>query len=292
MSLFYVVKEGFSSIGRAKLPAAITVTISFLALVLLGLFGTVSLSFFDVIQELRSRVELEVFLGESMTNSQAIGAAQQIKGLRGVRDAVYVSRDDAARTFMHDFGEDIVKILGSNPLPRSIRLKFLPDYARSESIERIVPKIRAIVPDVDVRYNQAFLGQIEQNARLFTLLTGGIGVLISVGTIVLIGYTIRLAMYSRQEKIRTMRLVGATGWFISAPYIIEGAIQGLLSGLLAAGAVYLMFDQLLFMYEPEVYKVLQPSALIIYPSMVVLGFLLGIFGSALSVANYLRAVSK
>ena len=203
-----------------------------------------------------------------------------------------VSRDDAARTFMHDFGEDIVKILGSNPLPRSIRLKFLPDYARSESIERIVPKIRAIVPDVDVRYNQAFLGQIEQNARLFTLLTGGIGVLISVGTIVLIGYTIRLAMYSRQEKIRTMRLVGATGWFISAPYIIEGAIQGLLSGLFAAGAVYLMFDQLLFMYEPEVYKVLQPSALIIYPSMVVLGFLLGIFGSALSVANYLRAVSK
>jgi len=292
MSLFYVVKEGFSSIGRAKLPAAITVTISFLALVLLGLFGTVSLSFFDVIQELRSRVELEVFLGESMTNSQAIGAAQQIKGLRGVRDAVYVSRDDAARTFMHDFGEDIVKILGSNPLPRSIRLKFLPDYARPESIERIVPKIRAIVPDVDVRYNQAFLGQIEQNARLFTLLTGGIGVLISVGTIVLIGYTIRLAMYSRQEKIRTMRLVGATGWFISAPYIIEGAIQGLLSGLFAAGAVYLMFDQLLFMYEPEVYKVLQPSALIIYPSMVVLGFLLGIFGSALSVANYLRAVSK
>jgi len=292
MSLFYVVKEGFSSIGRAKLPAAITVTISFLALVLLGLFGTVSLSFFDVIQELRSRVELEVFLGESMTNSQAIGAAQQIKGLRGVRDAVYVSRDDAARTFMHDFGEDIVKILGSNPLPRSIRLKFLPDYARPESIERIVPKIRAIVPDVDVRYNQAFLGQIEQNARLFTLLTGGIGVLISVGTIVLIGYTIRLAMYSRQEKIRTMRLVGATGWFISAPYIIEGAIQGLLSGLFAAGAVYLMFDQLLFMYEPEVYKVLQPSALIIYPSMVVLGLLLGIFGSALSVANYLRAVSK
>ena len=292
MSLLFVVKEGFSSIGRAKLPAAITVTISFLALVLLGLFGTVSLSFFDVIQELRSRVELEVFLGESMTNSQAIGAAQQIKGLRGVRDAVYVSRDDAARTFMHDFGEDIVKILGSNPLPRSIRLKFLPDYARPESIERIVPKIRAIVPDVDVRYNQAFLGQIEQNARLFTLLTGGIGVLISVGTIVLIGYTIRLAMYSRQEKIRTMRLVGATGWFISAPYIIEGAIQGLLSGLFAAGAVYLMFDQLLFMYEPEVYKVLQPSALIIYPSMVVLGLLLGIFGSALSVANYLRAVSK
>ncbi|MEI7934731.1 MAG: FtsX-like permease family protein, partial [Chlorobiaceae bacterium] len=185
-----------------------------------------------------------------------------------------------------------VKILGSNPLPRSIKLKFLPDYARPEHIEQIVPVIRAITPDVDVRYNQSFLGQIEENARLFTMLTGGIGVLISGGTVVLTGYTIRLAMYSRQEKIRTMRLVGATGWFIGAPYIIEGALQGLLSGLLAAGAVYLMFDQLLYMYEPEVYKVMQPSALMIYPSIVVLGLLLGIFGSALSVSKYLRVVSK
>ena len=292
MSLSYVVKEGFSSIGRAKLPAVITVTISFLALVLLGLFSTVSLSFFDVIQELRSRVELEVFLGESITEPQAVDAVRQIKKLQGVRDAIYVSKDDAAQTFSHDFGEDIVKILGSNPLPRSIRLKFLPDYARPENLQRIVPEIRAITPDVDIRYNQAFLGQIERNARLFTILTGGSGLLISVGTVVLIGYTIRLAMYSRQEKIRTMRLVGATYWFIGAPYIIEGAIQGLLSGLLAALAVYLMFDQLLLMYEPAVYKVLQPSALTIYPAMVLLGLALGIFGSALSVSKYLRAVSK
>jgi cell division transport system permease protein len=292
MSLLFVVKEGFSSIGRAKLPAAITVTVSFFALVLLGLFGTVSLSFFDVIQELRSRVELEVFLGETMTDPQAADAAQQIKMLRGVREAEFVSKDEAAKRFTHDFGEDIVRILGSNPLPRSVKLKFQSDYATPDSVEVLVPAIRKIVPGADIRYNQAFLGQIEQNARLFTLLTGGIGVLISVATIVLIGYTIRLAMYSRQEKIRTMRLVGATGWFIGAPYIIEGALQGLIAGALAAGAIYLLFDQLLFSYEPAIYKVLQPSALLIYPSTVALGLVLGIFGSALSVGKYLRKVSK
>jgi cell division transport system permease protein len=155
-----------------------------------------------------------------------------------------------------------------------------------------VPEIRKISPDVDIRYNQSFLGQIEKNAQLFTLLTGGIGILISVATIVLIGYTIRLAMYSRKEKIRTMRLVGATAWFIGAPYVIEGALQGLLSGALAAGTVYLLFDQLLFRYEPDIYHVLQPSALFIYPATVVLGLTLGILGSALSVSKYLRVVSK
>ena len=292
MSLSFVIKEGFSSIGRAKLPAAITVTISFFALVLLGLFSTVSLSFFDVIQELRSKVELEVFLGDSMSESQAIDATGQIKMLKGVKEAFYVSKDDAAKTFNRDFGEDIVKILGSNPLPGSIRLKFLPDYATPVCIWRIVPEIRKIAPDSDIRYNQSYLGQIEKNARLFTLLTGGIGVLISLATIVLIGYTIRLAMYSRKEKIRTMRLVGATAWFIGAPYVIEGALQGLLSGVLAAGAVYLLFDQLLFRYEPGIYHVLQPSALLIYPATVLFGLTLGILGSAFSVSKYLRAVSK
>jgi len=172
MSLSFVIKEGFSSIGRAKLPAAITVTISFFALVLLGLFSTVSLSFFDVIQELRSKVELEVFLGDSMSESQAIDATGQIKMLKGVKEAFYVSKDDAAKTFNRDFGEDIVKILGSNPLPGSIRLKFLPDYATPVCIGRIVPEIRKIAPDSDIRYNQSYLGQIEKNARLFTLLTG------------------------------------------------------------------------------------------------------------------------
>jgi len=227
-----------------------------------------------------------------MSETQAKEAAGEIKMLKGVKEASYVSKDDAAQTFAHDFGEDVVKILGSNPLPRSIRLKFLPEYATPESIERIVPAIRKIAPDVDVRYNQTFLGQIEKNARLFTLLTGGIGVLISLATIVMIGYTIRLAMYSRKEKIRTMRLVGATAWFIGAPYVIEGVLQGLLSGSLAAGAVYLLFDQLLVRYEPGIYQVLQPSALLVYPATVLLGLTLGLLGSALSVGKYLRVVSK
>ena len=251
-----------------------------------------SLSFFDVIQELRSRVELEAFLPDSMSESQAVDTARQIKNLKGVKEAMYVSKDEAAKTFSQDFGEDIVRILGSNPLPRSIRLKFLPDYTTPERIGRIVPEIRKIAQDADIRYNQSFLGQIEKNARLFTLLTGGIGILISLATIVLIGYTIRLAMYSKKEKIRTMRLVGATAWFIGAPYVIEGALQGLLSGALAAGAVYLLFDQLLFRYEPGIYQVLQPSALLIYPSTVLLGLALGILGSAMSVSKYLRVVSK
>ncbi len=293
MSLSFIVKEGFSGIARAKLPAAITIVISFFALVLLGIFGSVSLSFYDVMQELRRKVELEVFFSDSMSESRAAEAAKQMTAIRGVQDSHFVSKDEAASIFTSDFGEDVVKILGSNPLPRSVKLKFLPEYTSPDSIEKkIVPLVRKIAPDADIRYNQALLQRIEKNARLFTILTGGIGILISLSTIVLVGYTIRLAMYARQERIRTMRFVGATGWFIGAPYVIEGALQGVVSGLLAALTVYLLLDKVLLTYDKAIYSILQPSTLLIYPAVVLLGMLLGIFGSALSVGQYLRGISK
>jgi cell division transport system permease protein len=293
MSFSFIVKEGFSGMGRAKLPAAITMVISFFALVLLGLFGSLSLSFYDVMQELRNKVQLEVFFSESMNDAEVTDAVKKMQALNVVREAMYMSKDDAAKVFAHDFGEDVVKVLGSNPLPRSVRIKFKSSYASPDIIEKkIIPIVRSIVPDADIRYSQGFLGQIEHNARIFTYLTGGIGILISLSTIVLVGYTIRLAMYARQERIRTMRFVGATGWFIGAPYVIEGALQGLISGLFAALAIYLMLDKFLSVNDPAIYSVLQPSSMLVYPSVILLGMLLGLFGSALSVGQYLRGISK
>jgi cell division transport system permease protein len=288
MNFTYLVKEGFSGIGRAKLPSAITVVIGFFALVLLGLFGTVSLSFFDLIQEVRSRMQLEVFFSDAINEEQSYGLVDNIRSIRGIKEAAYVSKEDAARRFSRDFGEDVVKILGVNPLPRSVKLKFYPEYTSPDSLDRIIGRIQDLDYGLDIRYNQEYLSGLEQNARLFTWLTAGSGIIIAVATIVMTGYTIRLAMYARREKIKTMRLVGATRWFISAPFLIEGAIQGILSGGLSALTIYLLYEQVLHRYEPAVYQVLHPSALLVYPALVLLGMVLGIVGSTLSVTRFLR----
>ncbi|KZK74575.1 MAG: cell division protein FtsX [Pelodictyon luteolum] len=292
MSLRFIVREGFSGISRARVPASVTVAISFFALVLLGLFGTVSLGFYDIIQELRGRVELEVFFSDALQGGDARAAALKMKDLAGVSESRFIDKDEARKIFTADFGEDVVAILGSNPLPRSIRLRIIPSYATPDSLQPIMAAVRSIAPGADIRYNKAFLLDIENNARLFTIITGTIGLLISMATVVMVGYTIRLAMYSRKEKIRTMRLVGASTSFIAAPYLLEGALEGLLAGLLASGALALIFEQVLQRYEPGLYLVLQHSALLAYPSVAVLGIILGLFGSALSVAKYLRSASR
>ena len=288
MNLFFVVKEGFSGIWRAKLPAAVTVVVGFFALVLLGLFATVSLSFFDIIDEVRGRVELEVFFPELSSDESVTALNGKIKKLDGVRDVTYISKDSAAVIFRQEFGKDVVEILGLNPLPRSAKVQVQPRYAGPDSLQGIVTSIKEFDPALDIRYNKVFLQQLEDNARLFTVLTAGTGILIAIATVVLVGYTIRLAIYSRQQKIKTMRLVGAANWFISAPYVIEGGIQGILAGSSAAFAIYLLSEQLLFRYEPGIYAVLNPSTYLVYPVLVGLGFLLGIFGSTVAVRKYLR----
>lgn len=288
MHLFFVIKEGFSNIWRAKLPAAVTVVVGFFALVLLGLFATVTLSFFDIIDEVRSRVELEVFFPEPPTDDETIALAEKIGKVQGVRETVYISKKSAAAIFQQEFGKNIVDIIGTNPLPRSVKVRLQPEYAGEDSLRAIVSTIRALGPSVDIRYNRMFLQQLEKNANLFTVLTAGTGVLIAVATIVLVGYTIRLAIYSKQAKIKTMRLVGAANWFITAPFLIEGGVQGILAGGLAALAIYLMSDQLLLRYEPAMYAVLSPSTFLVYPVLVGLGFFLGIFGSTVAVRKYLR----
>lgn len=288
MNLFFVVKEGFSGIWRAKLPAAVTVVVGFFALVLLGLFATVSLSFFDIIDEVRGRVELEVFFPELSSDESVTALNGRIKKLDGVRDVTYISKDSAAVIFRQEFGKDVVEILGLNPLPRSAKVQVQPRYAGPDSLQGIVTSIKEFDPALDIRYNKVFLQQLEDNARLFTVLTAGTGILIAIATVVLVGYTIRLAIYSRQQKIKTMRLVGAANWFISAPYVIEGGIQGILAGSFAAFAIYLLSEQLLFRYEPGIYAVLNPSTYLVYPVLVGLGFLLGIFGSTVAVRKYLR----
>jgi len=288
MKLLFIVKEGFSGIGRAKLPAAVTVITGFFALLLLGVFATVSLSFFDIIEEVRGRVEIEAFFSDGPSEEDVLSVAVAIDSLPGVREVSYISREEAALLFQKEFGQDIVTILGTNPLPRSAKIGVEPLYTAPDSLQGIAEAVSGLQEGIELKYNRQFLSSLEENARLFTLVTAASGILISIATVVMVGYTIRLAMYSRKERIKTMRLVGATNWFIRAPYLIEGAIQGVLAGGLAALGLYLFFEQFLARYEPGIYDAVHPSSLMVYPVLTGLGFLLGVFGSSVSVAKYLR----
>ena len=286
MNLRYILSESVSGFKRAKLASAISIFTISISLVLLGIFATLSLNASRVLSEIRSRVEVEFFLSQSLKEKEAKTLATSLRSEPPVQTAVYISPDSAAQIFKSEFGEDVVAILGTNPLPASIKVKLKSEYATLDSLEPFVSTVKMRNGIVEARYNKEFLAGLDRNARILFYITCAIGLLISIAAIALISNTIRLIIMNKQEMIRTMLLVGATNGFIRSPFLIEGALQGFFGGTLAIGLLALI-NLAVYQTYPEIYGAIALPDYRVYGILAALGLLLGLFGSFLSVRKFL-----
>ncbi len=286
MNLRYIFAESISGFRRAKLASAISIFTISVSLVLLGIFATLSLNASRVLSEIRSRVEVEFFLSQSLKEKDAKQLANALQNNPSVQAATYISRDSAAQIFKTEFGEDIVAILGTNPLPASIKVRLKSDYATLDSLETFVAEVKNRNGILEARYNKEFLAGLDRNARILFYITCAIGVLISVAAVALISNTIRLIIMNKQEMIRTMLLVGATHGFVRSPFLIEGALQGFLGGVFAVGLLALV-NIALYQTYPDLYEAIALPDYRVYGILAALGLLLGLFGSFLSVRKFL-----
>jgi len=287
MNAAYILKESFSGFQRAKLSSAISVATIAVSLVLLGAFITVSLSAARVLERIRSRVEVEFFLSDALSKQASENLLRKIKDDPSVASATYISKEAAAKIFQKEFGEKIEEILGTNPLPQSIKTSLKPDYATLDSLEQFVRDISDYEGVVEARYNKEFLVNLDSNARLLFSITAGLGVMISLASIALVSNTIRLAIYAKRDIIKTMKLVGATFGFIQLPFLIEGILQGLAGGAIAAALMFALMALLRNSYG-DIYDALELPTLLLYGLLLALGCLLGFFGSFFSARRFIN----
>ncbi|MFQ3597575.1 MAG: permease-like cell division protein FtsX [Chloroherpetonaceae bacterium] len=288
MNLRYIFAESVSGFRRAKLASAISIFTISVSLVLLGVFATLSLNASRVLSEIRSRVEVEFFLSQSLKEKDARMLAHALQNDASVQAATYISRDSAAQIFKTEFGEDVVAILGTNPLPASIKVRLKSDYATLDSLETFVAEVKNRNGILEARYNKEFLAGLDRNARILFYITCAIGALISIAAVALISNTIRLIIMNKQEMIRTMLLVGATSGFIRSPFLIEGALQGFLGGVFAIGLLALV-NLSLYQTYPDLYEAIALPDYRVYGILAVLGLFLGLFGSFVAVRKFLSA---
>lgn len=286
MNVSYILKESFSGFQRAKLSTAVSIFTIAVALVLVGVFLVLAQSATRVLEEIRSRVEVEFFLSESISAADAKALADEIGKNAAVAKASYISKEAAAKIFEREFGEKIEQILGTNPLPQSIKVNLKPEYATLDSLEKFARQTSQYQGVLEARYNRELLTSVDSNARILFLLTAGIGALISLASIALVSNTIRLAIYSKREMIRTMKLVGATYSLIRMPFLLEGIFQGAVGGALSMALLALLM-LLLSKASPEIYAALEPASLPLYVVLIAAGSALGFLGSLFSVRKFI-----
>ncbi|MBI4418385.1 MAG: ABC transporter permease [Ignavibacteriales bacterium] len=285
MQVGYILKEGFSGFKRAKLSMAAAIFTISVSLLLLSSFTILLLNANSVVHALRDKVEMEAFLADSLTRQEIDIVRARILSIQGVRDVTFISKDDAARIFREQFGEDIYRVLDFNPLPPSFKIFLQDGYKTADAAEAIYAESMTIRGIEDVIYRKGLLELLDKRVTTSLGFAFGIGLFITISSIFLVANTIRLAIYAKRKIIQTMKLIGATRGFIRTPFILEGLVQGFLGGVIASGIVFSLFHYLGQWANPlSDFLEVEPVA---YGIITIVGCFLGLLGSVISIRRFI-----
>jgi len=294
-----VSREALLSFRRAPLLSTLSVTTIAFSLFVVGLFGLVAV---NLRQALRSVAlhRLRAVLSVRGTPAEAIAAASEdISAFPEVQSVDYISAEQAlarARTNLVEF-RDVYRDLQVNPLPASLEIGLKEGFRDAEHVRVVAERLKAYQFVDDVRYGRDWIEWLDRIRNIAGAVVAIIGLAFAVVAVVIIGTTIRMTVLQRAKEIAIMRLVGAGDWFIRGPFLLEGAIKGLLGGALAVLLCWLSI--VLFKSQaavvgddPSVYSFagllfFQPIQILL---ILLFGVLLGLGASLVSVGRHLRNV--
>jgi cell division transport system permease protein len=284
-------REAVLSFRRAPLLSALSITTIAFSLFTVGLFGLVAINLRRALQGLEERVEIVAFVLRGTPAETITLATQDIAAFPEVQDVSYVTEEQAlarARRELVEF-QDAYRDLQVNPLPASIEVRLKPGNRDAATVDRVAQRLRGFGFVNDVRYGREWVQKLDHLRNITGIVGLVIGLAFATVAVVIIGVTIRLTLLQRAREIAIMRLVGATNWFIRGPFLLEGALKGLLGGLLSlvlCYAGYLLFrDQSGGGFAGLIFFVPYQMA-----AVVLFGVLLGLGGSLVSVGRHLRHV--
>lgn len=269
-----------------------TVSIS-LVLFVMGLLTMGGLVAAHMAQALREQFTITLTISDGAKEGYGAKMAKDLKKAKYTSDAIFVSPDSALKVLQAELGENPADFLGYNPLPATVELKLKAEYAESDSIENIVKELKQThkrnVSAID--YNSTLLDTVNANLRRYAMALVILAAALLVISIALIGFTVRLALHADRFLINTMRLVGATSWFIRKPFIHTHVICGLIASMVALVALGLLIYGGLTQGFASVMNecLLHPMPLIILVGTVVaLGILIPAVAAWYSAGHYLR----
>ena len=216
--------------------AYIVSTISIaLLLFLLGGVGYMLVNILSETAKMREGVTMIVELKNSLSESERNAVAEKLAESDMVTSLKFVSKEEklSDEEFTRAFAVDVKAVLGENPLPDSFDVKLSALASNEEALAAFVEEASKIEGVTHITYPKMFLGEMHSALdvmQLVVLIVGGALLLVSL---LLVGNTVRLAVYSERELINVLKAVGATRWFIVKPFLIKGLLVGAVAGVVA-----------------------------------------------------------
>lgn len=209
--------------------SAITLAVS---LAVTALFAGAAMKAHTVLREARESLPVEAFFEPSVSDDDARAIVNQdLRSLTSVRSISFTTHEQALQDYKHASGEDIERILGSNPLPASATVRLSDPTAAT--LQQTIDKLKSISGIADVRTDVELLTMLEERSKLLGHVALILGSLLMLTSIFFLILAARLTITSRSETVHVMKRLGATLWQVVMPVAIEGAVSGCVAGLFA-----------------------------------------------------------
>lgn len=293
--LLHVVRRAYENLLRSPVTASLTVVTIAVALFLLGTFSLLVHNASLSVSHEGGEVMVTVFLKDSVTKNDVEQLSNRLTDLAGDTPVTFTDKSEALSSFRKLLGEEAVILEGlekDNPLPASLDVRLSTSEAAESLHSRVVAALSGDTRVDSIRYSRGVVQQIRKVLAIFRVggIVGVIFLLVITGFI--IANTIKLALYSHRMEVEIMQLVGARRGSIYAPYVLEGAFQGICGavfGLVLVFAVFFLIEGALL--KTEALAVIFPDFQFLSFSTVswilVAGIVVGMSGSFLAVRRFL-----
>lgn len=182
---------------------------------------------------------MHVMLKSDVSEDKTKEIGDKIAKIEGVKLVSFISKDAAAKDFKKYIGSDFVDFLSYNPLPHSFEVGLSSKNSTKEVLDDIEKRIKAIVGVEEIVYQKGVVEQMNINIRKFNTILSLFGLTLLIISVTLLNNTIRVAIYSKRYIINTMKLVGATRWFILRPFLLSALLQGIYSAVIG-GLIFMI----------------------------------------------------
>ncbi len=225
----------FDSYQKRRLRSSYFSVVISIALVLfmVGFLGLVLLKSTQVANHFKEEVVITLFLKNDTSNNQIENLRSSLIKEIFTRKIVYISKDDAAKFYAEDLGEDFVNYLGTNPLKNSIDIYLNPGFVTPEKMGEIAERFKDNSYVFEVSYDKPLVTFLTQNIQRVSFWLFVISSFFGLIALILINSSIRLSVYSKRFNIKTMQMVGATKGFIRKPFIWNGVQLGFIGAIIS-----------------------------------------------------------
>ena len=217
-----------------------------LVLMLLGVVGLLGLAANSLTTYVKENIGFDVVLANNASDKQIDELKAYWTVAPYVSSVKYVSKEDALTAWEKDTGENLMEVIGVNPLSAEFEVRVKAQYVSVDSLNKIEQMLKEYKAIESVQMHRDVVEQINGNIQSIMLVLGVVLIMLVVISFVLINNTVRLAVYSRRFLIHTMKLVGATPGFIRRPFVLTNVLNGLIASLVAvmvlSGLIYYVVE--------------------------------------------------